>query len=124
MRRRPIRPRPRTPSRTSAASCSGRPPNHSCWAAIWTTGCGCSSRPRAERLLRQVRGLVDRVPPHHRPDAEANIHVTTGMLAFLSGRWKTAAIELCQAEQMFREQSALPYKLVVVQVYTLNALYY
>jgi hypothetical protein len=46
------------------------------------------------------------------------------MMAFLSGDWKTAAIELPQAEQLFREQSALPYKLVVVQVYTLTALYY
>jgi serine/threonine protein kinase len=81
------------------------------------------SRPRAERLLETVKGLVDRVPAAHKADATANIHVTVGMLAFLAGRWKTASVELQQAEHMFREQSALPYKLVVVQVYTLSALY-
>ena len=81
------------------------------------------SRPRAERLLKTVTGLLDRVPAPYKPDATANIHVTAGMLAFLAGHWKTASIELQQAEHMFREQSTLPYKLVVVQVYTLTALY-
>jgi hypothetical protein len=82
------------------------------------------SRPRAERLLKTVRSLADRIPNHHKPDASANVHVTAGMLAFLAGYWKTAGDELHQAEQLFREQSALPYKLVVVQVYTLTSLYY
>ena len=82
------------------------------------------SRPRAERLLATVRSLAHRIPEHHKPDAEANVHVTTGMIAFLSGGWKTASAELQRAEQIFRDQSALPYKLVVVQVYALTALYY
>src|SRR5207244_10249615 len=89
------------------------------------------TRARAQQLFARVNGLFDRVPEAYKPDALANIHVTAGMLAFLSGRWKTASSELEQAGQLFREQSALrhdlgglPYKLVVVQVYTLNSLYY
>jgi len=89
------------------------------------------TRARAAQLFARVRELFDRVPAAYKPDATANIHVTAGMLAFLSGRWKTAIGELEQGEQLFREQSALrhdlgglPYKLVVVQVYTLNALHY
>jgi len=82
------------------------------------------SRPRAERLLATVRSLADHIPEHHALDAAANVHVTAGMLSFLSGGWKNAAAELQQAERIFRDQSALPYKLVVVQVYMLTALYY
>jgi len=81
-------------------------------------------RARAERLEKEARALVERVPAHHRPATVANSHVTTGMLAFLAGRWKKASRELHLAEQLFREQSAVPYKLVVVQVYTLNALFH
>jgi len=83
-----------------------------------------NSRPRAYRLLQRQRELHNRIPPQHVPDATANVHVTAGMLAYLAGSWKTAGAELQQAEQLFREQSAVPYKLVVVQVYTLSALYY
>jgi serine/threonine protein kinase/tetratricopeptide (TPR) repeat protein len=90
------------------------------------------SRPRAERLLTTAKALVERIKESDarltmgsRHDTEIDhgtLHVTAGMLAYLAGRWDEAHHEFSQGEQLYRDQYALPYQIVVCQVYGLSAM--
>lgn len=92
------------------------------------------SRPRAERLLATAKELVERIEAsdsrltigsrHDTEIDQGTLHATAGMLAYLAGRWTEAHREFGQGEQLYRDQYALPYQIVVCQVYGLSALMY
>lgn len=93
------------------------------------------SRPRAERLLKTATELLERAPKraarrnvrrwHDNIEMEwGTIHVTAGTLAYLAGRWQKAHDEFKLGEQIYRDACALPYQIVVCQVYGLSALLY
>ena len=92
------------------------------------------SRPRAERLLATATDLVERIEAsdsrltmgsrHDTEIDQGTLHATAGMLAYLAGRWDEAQREFNEGEQLYRDQYALPYQIVVCQVYGLSALMY
>src|SRR6266540_680047 len=83
---------------------------------------GNRSRPRAERLLQAARGIAERV---NEPYATGLSALTSGIAAWLDGRWRDGRVLCDRGEEMLRERcTGVVWEILMAQLIGLDLLFF